>query len=171
MLPICRLLGRRLCGAGWVNKEFGNAIELDTVGRQFEPNRWRPCEVIWDAVPEQSWLLKLRRKVAENPPFSSGRQVQVKVHRPGAAGSCSRSCHDLERLSLPSGTTASREGKSCSESGPDRRISSSGGPAEPERAQWARDPIWCLLESVSDYMWESRMYLPGFAARPSTRTT
>ena len=122
MLPICRLLGRRLCGAGWVNKEYGNAIELDTVGRQFEPNRWRPCEVIWDAVPEQSWLLKLRRKVAENPPFSSGRQVQVKVHRPGAAGSCSRSCHDLERLSLPSGTTASREGKSCSESGPDRRI-------------------------------------------------
>ena len=25
---------------------------------------WRPCGVTWDAVPEQSWLLKLRRKPA-----------------------------------------------------------------------------------------------------------
>ena len=37
-------------------------VELDTVGRQFEPYRWHPCGVTWDAVPEQSWLLKLRRK-------------------------------------------------------------------------------------------------------------
>ena len=32
-----------------------NGIELDTVGRQFEPYRWRPCAVTWDVVPEQSW--------------------------------------------------------------------------------------------------------------------
>ena len=25
-------------------------------GRQFEPYRWRPCRVTWDAVPEQSNL-------------------------------------------------------------------------------------------------------------------
>ena len=35
--------------------QVGNDIELDTVGRQFEPYRWRPCGVTWDAVPEQSW--------------------------------------------------------------------------------------------------------------------
>ena len=29
-------------------------MEPDTVGRQFEPYRWRPCDVTWDAVPEQS---------------------------------------------------------------------------------------------------------------------
>ena len=31
------------------------AMELDTVGRQFEPYRWRPCSVTWDFGPEQSW--------------------------------------------------------------------------------------------------------------------
>ena len=38
--------------------QVGNNIELelDTVGRQFEPGyRWCPCGVTWDAVPEQSW--------------------------------------------------------------------------------------------------------------------
>ena len=32
----------------------GRDIELDTVGRQFEPYRWRLFGVTWDAVPEQS---------------------------------------------------------------------------------------------------------------------
>ena len=41
-------------------------VELDTVGRQFEPYRWHPCGVTWDAVPEQSWLLK---NCGENPPL------------------------------------------------------------------------------------------------------
>ena len=31
--------------------QVGNGIELDTVGRQFEPYRWRPCGVAWDVVP------------------------------------------------------------------------------------------------------------------------
>ena len=35
--------------------KVGNGIELDTVGRQFEPYRWRPCGVTWDFGPEQSW--------------------------------------------------------------------------------------------------------------------
>ena len=35
--------------------QVGNDIELDTIGRQFEPDLWRPCGVTWDAVPEQSW--------------------------------------------------------------------------------------------------------------------
>ena len=34
--------------------QVGNGIELDTVGRQFEPYLWRPCGVTWDVVPEQS---------------------------------------------------------------------------------------------------------------------
>ena len=44
----------------------GNDIKLDTFGRQFEPYQWRPCVqvVTWDAVPEQTWLLKLRHKPA-----------------------------------------------------------------------------------------------------------
>ena len=41
----------------------GKDIELDAVGRHFEPypygrlrlHRWRPCGVTWDAIPEQSW--------------------------------------------------------------------------------------------------------------------
>ena len=36
--------------------QVADDIELDNVGRQFESNRWRPCGVTWDAVPEQSWL-------------------------------------------------------------------------------------------------------------------
>ena len=32
--------------------QVGNGIELDTVGCQFEPYRWRPCGVTWDVVPE-----------------------------------------------------------------------------------------------------------------------
>ena len=43
----------------------GNDRELDAVGRQFKPYRWRPCCVTCDAAPEQSWLSKLRR----NPAF------------------------------------------------------------------------------------------------------
>ena len=35
--------------------QVGNCIELDTVGRLFEPYRWRPCGVTWDFGPEQSW--------------------------------------------------------------------------------------------------------------------
>ena len=35
--------------------QVGDGIELDTVGRQFEPYRWLPCGVTWDVVPEQSW--------------------------------------------------------------------------------------------------------------------
>ena len=39
----------------------GEDIELDAVGRQFEPcpyrrlrlHRWRPCGVTWDAVPSE----------------------------------------------------------------------------------------------------------------------
>ena len=31
------------------------ALEPDTVGREFEPCRWRPRGVTWEAVPEQSW--------------------------------------------------------------------------------------------------------------------
>ena len=27
--------------------QVGNGIELDTVGRQFETYRWRPCGVTW----------------------------------------------------------------------------------------------------------------------------
>ena len=43
----------------------GKDIELDPVGRQFEPyltvgcvacrGWWHPCGVTWDAVPEQRW--------------------------------------------------------------------------------------------------------------------
>ena len=35
--------------------QVGNGIELDTLDRQFEPYRWRPCGVTLDVVPEQSW--------------------------------------------------------------------------------------------------------------------
>ena len=46
----CTLSLFKLCLA-----QVGNDIELDTVGRQFEPYLWRLCGVTWSAVPEQSW--------------------------------------------------------------------------------------------------------------------
>ena len=55
--------------------QVADDIELDNVGRQFESNRWRPCGVTWDAVPEQSWLLKLRR--------TSGRRADGGSSKPG----------------------------------------------------------------------------------------
>ena len=48
-----------LCNMLYVSSLFqvDNGIELDTVGRQFEPYtrayRWRPCGETWDVVPEQ----------------------------------------------------------------------------------------------------------------------
>ena len=54
-------------GQYWSNKNemhrclvLGNDIELDTVGRQCEPYRWRPCGVTWD---EQCLLLSLGKTV------------------------------------------------------------------------------------------------------------
>ena len=46
-------------------------IELDAVGlgHQFEPSQ--VCGVTWDAVPEQSWFLKLRRTSAFRPATSA----------------------------------------------------------------------------------------------------
>ena len=29
--------------------QVGNGIELEAVGLQFEPYRWRPCGVTWDS--------------------------------------------------------------------------------------------------------------------------
>ena len=43
--------------------QVGNGIELEAVGLQFEPYRWRPCGVTWDS----SWtvvVIKLRRTPA-----------------------------------------------------------------------------------------------------------
>ena len=43
--------------------QVGNGIELEAVGLQFEPYRWRPCGVTWDSsrtVVE----IKLRRTSA-----------------------------------------------------------------------------------------------------------
>ena len=34
---------------------YGNGIEMDTVGHQFEPYLWLSCGLTWDVVPEQSW--------------------------------------------------------------------------------------------------------------------
>ena len=39
-------------------RTVSSGIELDIVGRQFEPYGWRPCGVTWDfgpRGPEQSW--------------------------------------------------------------------------------------------------------------------
>ena len=40
--------------------QVGNGIELDTVGRQFEPYRWRPCGVTWDVVPDSRTVVVLK---------------------------------------------------------------------------------------------------------------
>ena len=45
--------------------QAGNGIELDTVGRRFEPYRWRACGVTWDLVPNSRGY-----SCGEPPPFS-----------------------------------------------------------------------------------------------------
>ena len=50
--------------------QVGNGIELEAVGLQFEPYRWRPCGVTWDSS-RTVVVIKLRRTSA----LGSGRSV------------------------------------------------------------------------------------------------
>ena len=43
--------------------QVGNGIELETVGLQFEPYRWRHCGVTWDSS-RTVVVIKLRRTSA-----------------------------------------------------------------------------------------------------------
>ena len=43
--------------------KVGNDIELEAVGLQFEPYRWRPCGVTWDSS-RTVVVIKLRRTSA-----------------------------------------------------------------------------------------------------------
>ena len=43
--------------------QVGNGIELEAVGLQFEPYRWRPCGVTWDSS-RTVVVIKLRRTPA-----------------------------------------------------------------------------------------------------------
>ena len=43
--------------------QFGNGIELEAVGLQFKPYRWRPCGVTWDSS-QTVVVIKLRRTSA-----------------------------------------------------------------------------------------------------------
>ena len=43
--------------------QVGNGIELEAVGLQFEPYRWRPCGVTWD-LSRTVVVIKLRRTSA-----------------------------------------------------------------------------------------------------------
>ena len=43
--------------------QVGNGIELEAVGLQFEPYRWRPCGVTWD-LSRTVVVMKLRRTSA-----------------------------------------------------------------------------------------------------------
>ena len=43
--------------------QVGNGIELEAVGLQFEPYRWRPCGVTWDSS-RTVLVIKLRRTSA-----------------------------------------------------------------------------------------------------------
>ena len=45
--------------------QVGNGIELEAVGLQFEPYRWRPCGVTWDSSRTfVVTVIKLRRTSA-----------------------------------------------------------------------------------------------------------
>ena len=46
--------------------QVGNGIELEAVGLQFEPYRWRPCGVTWDSS-RTVVVIKLRRTSALRP--------------------------------------------------------------------------------------------------------
>ena len=53
--------GRVVCSILVV--QVGNGIELEALGLQFEPYRWRPCGVIWDSS-RTVVVIKLRRTSA-----------------------------------------------------------------------------------------------------------
>ena len=72
--------------------------ELDLVDGQFEPYLLLPCGVTWNAVPKQSWLLKLLLKPSYSAPYTQSApnylvtvtvdskchgQVQVTADAPG----------------------------------------------------------------------------------------
>ena len=46
--------------------QVGNGIELEAVGLQFEPYRWRPCGVTWDSS-RTVVVIKLLRTSALHP--------------------------------------------------------------------------------------------------------
>ena len=53
-----------LCTMWWgCLVQVGNGIELEAVGLQFEPYRWRPCGVTWDSS-RTVVVIKLRRTSA-----------------------------------------------------------------------------------------------------------
>ena len=60
-------LARRQIGPGFclvgMSCQVGNGIELEAVGLQFEPYRWRPCGVTWDSS-RTVVVIKLRRTSA-----------------------------------------------------------------------------------------------------------
>ena len=45
--------------------QVGKGIELEALGLQFEPYRWRPCGVTWDSS-RTVVVIKLRRTSAKN---------------------------------------------------------------------------------------------------------
>ena len=49
----------------WISRlvQVGNGIELEAVGLQFKPYRWRPCDVTWDSS-RTVVVIKLRRTSA-----------------------------------------------------------------------------------------------------------
>ena len=49
--------------------QVGNGIELEAVGLQFEPYRWRPCGVTWDSS-RTVVVIKLLRTSALTEPES-----------------------------------------------------------------------------------------------------
>ena len=60
--------------------QVGNGIELETVGLQFEPYRWRHCGVTWDSS-RTVVVIKLRRTSALSYVLTARLFGHVREHR------------------------------------------------------------------------------------------
>ena len=55
--------------------QVGNGIELEAVGLQFEPYRWRPCGVTWDSSSRgNKAAANLRPPPSQRRPRNKGRR-------------------------------------------------------------------------------------------------
>ena len=60
--------------------QVGNGIELEAVGLQFEPYRWRPCGVTWDSS-RTVVVIKLRRTSALSYVLTARLFGHIREHR------------------------------------------------------------------------------------------
>ena len=109
--------------------QVGNGIELEAVGLQFEPYRWRPCGVTWDSS-RTVVVIKLRRTSA----LTTARSNRQERNRPFQSPDSDSHSAVPRAPESPTGTSETQRSRQrqCPGAG---RPRPAGGP---QRPQWPR---------------------------------